>query len=160
MIKDFRIYVLSKSEFLSKFLIYSNKTSKDFWLIQYMTQLSKRYMTMVSKTISLSKDSHLVWTHGLDTSQFSFLMQILSFRWKETQWDTNQSAVHSQVSAMNAATAQMVRFKFFSYINLIYMKQIEQKFRKSLPFNHNPVNLKGVIKYILNNKLPKLACVG
>ena len=30
------------------------------------------------------------------------------FRWKETQWNTNQQAVHSQVSAMNAATAQMV----------------------------------------------------
>lgn len=31
-----------------------------------------------------------------------------SLRWKETQWNTNQQAVHSQVSAMNAATAQMV----------------------------------------------------
>jgi talin len=31
-----------------------------------------------------------------------------SIRWKETQWNTNQQAVHSQVSAMNAATAQMV----------------------------------------------------
>ena len=29
-------------------------------------------------------------------------------RWKETQWNTNQQAVQSQVSAMNAATAQMV----------------------------------------------------
>ena len=31
-----------------------------------------------------------------------------SIKWKETQWNTNQQAVHSQVSAMNAATAQMV----------------------------------------------------
>jgi len=31
-----------------------------------------------------------------------------SIRWKETQWNTNQTAVQSQVSAMNAATAQMV----------------------------------------------------
>ena len=31
-----------------------------------------------------------------------------SVKWKETQWNTNQQAVHSQVSAMNAATAQMV----------------------------------------------------
>jgi len=31
-----------------------------------------------------------------------------SLRWKETQWNTNQQAVQSQVSAMNAATAQMV----------------------------------------------------
>ena len=31
-----------------------------------------------------------------------------SLRWKDTQWNTNQQAVHSQVSAMNAATAQMV----------------------------------------------------
>jgi len=31
-----------------------------------------------------------------------------SVKWKENQWNTNQQAVHSQVSAMNAATAQMV----------------------------------------------------
>ena len=36
-----------------------------------------------------------------------------SLRWKETQWNTNQQAVQSQVSAMNAATAQMVRLIFF-----------------------------------------------
>ncbi len=33
---------------------------------------------------------------------------MIFFRWKETQWNTNQQSVHSQVSAMNAATAQMV----------------------------------------------------
>jgi talin len=31
-----------------------------------------------------------------------------SYRWKETQKNTNKQSVHSQVSAMNAATAQMV----------------------------------------------------
>lgn len=31
-----------------------------------------------------------------------------SYRWKETQRNTNKQSVHSQVSAMNAATAQMV----------------------------------------------------
>ena len=31
-----------------------------------------------------------------------------SYRWKETQKNTNRQSVHSQVSAMNAATAQMV----------------------------------------------------
>ena len=31
-----------------------------------------------------------------------------SVRWKETQKNTNKQSVHSQVSAMNAATAQMV----------------------------------------------------
>lgn len=31
-----------------------------------------------------------------------------SYRWKETQRNTNTQSVHSQVSAMNAATAQMV----------------------------------------------------
>ena len=31
-----------------------------------------------------------------------------SYRWKETQKNTNKSSIHSQVSAMNAATAQMV----------------------------------------------------
>ena len=31
-----------------------------------------------------------------------------SYRWKETQKTTNKQSIHSQVSAMNAATAQMV----------------------------------------------------
>ena len=31
-----------------------------------------------------------------------------SKRWKESQMNTNKQSVHSQVSAMNAATAQMV----------------------------------------------------
>lgn len=31
-----------------------------------------------------------------------------SYRWKETQKSTNKQSIHSQVSAMNAATAQMV----------------------------------------------------
>jgi hypothetical protein len=34
-----------------------------------------------------------------------------SVRWKETQKNTSKQSVHSQVSAMNAATAQMVNFQ-------------------------------------------------
>ena len=44
----------------------------------------------------------------LITSHHSKIIKKIFFRWKETQWNTNQQAVQSQVSAMNAATAQMV----------------------------------------------------
>ena len=39
-----------------------------------------------------------------------------SVRWKETQKNTSKQSVHSQVSAMNAATAQMVRFLLNQYL--------------------------------------------
>ena len=48
-----------------------------------------------------------------------------SVRWKETQKNTSKQSVHSQVSAMNAATAQMVSFYFiYSFVLVKYVDSI------------------------------------
>jgi hypothetical protein len=54
----------------------------------------------------------------LRTSVVVFTYSCSMLRWKETQWNTNQQAVHSQVSAMNAATAQMVSQHVFQFQNV------------------------------------------
>jgi hypothetical protein len=45
-----------------------------------------------------------------------------SVRWKETQKNTSKQSVHSQVSAMNAATAQMVSSNSFTlFVSVKYV---------------------------------------
>jgi len=48
-----------------------------------------------------------------------------SMRWRESQKNTNKQSVHSLVSALNAATAQMVKCIYFSYQGRTIISKLE-----------------------------------
>jgi len=100
---------------LSQNVIYSNGATKNGGFdpgAQYPEkfQLMSEPQRALISTISAGQEAIESASSMLDTKATlpNLGQDPASVKWKENQWNTNQQAVHSQVSAMNAATAQMV----------------------------------------------------